>query len=472
MADRRYIPRPRHLFPETAAFFIRLRRAALYLGFGSRAFIGHIPAWIAGASAGVAAFMLAASLFWLRDEVQAAPLVQKPALPAFQPSITTTIPVTQTQPTKTIPTAPVMTPQVPLTPQRKPVQLSIKLEQTNFPFPFDELHNSVTSSSELKPQIPTQLAIRDLWRLAGQRAVITQPFSSYIASANGLPLIWGMLVASETVPLQLAPDASRGMGILVKKTEINSCVVGEPVSYEISLVNMSDKPIEQLMVREKISDLQRVTQVLPSASVSDNELVWTMTSFEPGSVKTMRITLIPEVEGPIVTETRVLPASRISRTVNVRPRPVQPAPVAPQLEPTPDQGAPELKLTYTSIPALKQGDNLSMTFSISNVGTAPATDVCLYVRLSGEFEHRYGEYVQHRIPVIEPGQTRRALLQATARDAGHARLSASLTMKNWEVLGRELRVPITPELTASRSSGTVVNRTLQESEFQPVSGSR
>lgn len=470
MADRRYIPRPRHLFPETAAFFIRLRRAALYLGFGSRAFIGHIPAWIAGASAGVASFMLAVSLFWVRDEVQAAPVVQKPELPQFQ---ATDVPAVVTQPVVHPPSpAPVMSQPVPQVPQRKPAQLSVKLEQTNFPFPFDELHESVVTSSGGKTQIPTLPANRDLWRLTGQRASIAQPFSSYVASANGLPLIWGMLVASETVPLQLAPDASRGMGILVKKTEINSCVVGEPVSYEISLVNLSDKPIEQLMVREKISDLQRVTQVLPSASVSDNELVWTMTSFEPGAVKTLRVTLIPEIEGPIRTETRVLPASRVSRTVNIRPRPVQPVPVAPRLEPTPEQGAPELKLTYTSIPTLKQGDNLSMTFSISNVGTAPATDVCLYVRLSGEFEHRYGEYVQHRIAVIEPGQTRRALLQATARDAGHARLSASLTMKNWEVLGRELRVPITPELTASRSSGTVVNRAQYENDFQPVSGSR
>ncbi len=449
MAQRRHIPRPRHLFPETAAFLIGLRRTALYFGFGSRAAIGRIPIWIVGSLAGITCVMLTISLFFLRENAVAAPVKQAPAVQ---------LPVPLASPTITVPDP------VPYRNSSSP-NIAMDFIRTNFPFPFDEFRQFTVTSLDQAIKFPT-LAGRDLWRQTIQRPASLATFASWLEIARALPANWGGLVASNQVPLQLAPDAARDLGLLIQKTPLGRGIPGESVSYDIVIINVSLKTIEQVVVREKISELHRVTEVLPSAHLSENELVWTLNSLEPGSVKRLNVTLVPEIAGEILTETLVLPTTRLSATVNVR------APEPPKVRPTPVetpaevQGAPELKLTYTSLQALKQGDILSLTFSVTNVGNAAAEDVQLYVRLSGEFEHRYGEYVHHRIGRLQPGQTRRALLQATAKEIGNARLSTSLTMQGTEAEARELKIPIAA--AAPATNGRIGNETRRISATAPT----
>jgi len=439
VTPRRQIPRPRHLFPETAAFFIGLRRTLLYFGFGSRTMIGRIPVWIAGSVAGVASIMLTISLFFgVREQAQAAPLVQTPV------SLPTPIPYSPPTPVMNVPEPEPRFAPEPVS-QRAP-KLAMTFDRTNFLlFPFDELAESTRSSFDQRISIPT-VTTADLWRQALQRIATPRSFASWTDVARPFPTNWTGLVASNQVPLQLAPDADRDLGLMIQKTPAGRGTPGEPVQYDIVLINTSFKTIEQVIIREMISDLHQVTEVSPSAHLDNNELVWTVTSLEPGTVKRLSVTLVPETAGEIFTETIVLPTTRLSKAVNVlAPRTPTPQPV-PAVTPVevPQQGEPLLKLTYTPLRALKQGEILSMTFAVTNIGTAPAEDVQLFVRLSGEFEHRYGEYVHHRAGRLAPGQTRRALLQATARSIGDARLSTSLTMRGVETEARDLKIPISP----------------------------
>ncbi len=469
MAQRRQVPRPRHLFPEAAAFLIDVRRSALYFGFGSRAAFGRIPVWILGSLAGITAVMLTATLFFSRDPVQAAPVAAAPVevppvTPVFTPEPISTLP---NPPVTTVPMLqPVETPIIASPPPIKNLaRLTMDLERTNFDVPFDEVTVRTRSSFDQKVEIPN-LTLTDLWRRAIQRSSFAAPFYSYVASAAQVSVPSPALMASEQVPLQRAPESNRDVGLLIEKSIVPLCTPGESVSYEITLINVSLKTIEQVVVRERISELQRVTEVLPTAGLSDNELVWTLTSLEPGATKKLKITLVPEVAGEIFTETLVLPTTRLAATVNVRapapvrqpnppqPPPQQPAPVVAR----PPQGTPQLKLTYTALPSLKQGDTLSMIFSLTNIGTAPADDVQLYLRLSGEFEHRYGDYVHHRVGRLEPGQTRRALLQATARTPGQGRLVTSVTMQGNETEARELRIPISSVAGNTSPSNTATPR--------------
>jgi len=441
VAERRNIPRPRHLFPETAAFFIGLRRTALYFGFGSRAAVGRIPIWIAGSLAGITCIMLTISLFFLREQAVAA-VTPTPVVAPVEVIPQTVLPV----PVPSYPNLPYPNFEQPA------AKLTMLFERTEFPFLFDELTPLTQSSLNRTVTIPT-LAGRDLWQQRMSRAASMAAFSPWLEFARQLPVTLSGLAASNQVPLQLAPDADRDLGLLIRKSPIVAGTPGEPVKYEIHLINISLKTIEQVIIREKISELHRVTEVLPSAHLSDNDLVWTLNSLEPGMVKRLTVTLIPEVAGEIQTETLVLPTTRLSATVNVR-APAPPKTLPPvQIQPEPIvAGAPLLKLTYTELRALRQGDILSLTFSVTNAGTAAAEDVQLYVRLSGEFEHRYGEYVHHRVGRLEPGQTRRALLQATAKAFGNARLSTSLTMQGTETEARELKIPIAAK-TAPSSVG-------------------
>lgn len=300
-------------------------------------------------------------------------------------------------------------------------------------------------------------------------------FASYLTRAAGLPANRQPLVAADVVSTPLEFPPLRAMGIVVEKTGDMRGSPHEPLTYQIVVRNTSDAMIENLGIHERISALARVTEVLPAAGVSGEELVWNLESLPPNASRTFLITLVPETDGQIETVTRIIPTSRVSAVVRVRAA-ASPAPTVlpalPQTAPTPEPliqsvpGAPALRLTYTEVKPLKQGDTLSMIFAVTNVGTAAADDVILFVRLSGEFEHRYGEFVKHQIGTLQPGQARRALLQATARDPGNAHLDASLTMQGTEKEARELKIPIQSEPLRPGKLQPVVQRPILDQHTQ------
>lgn len=420
------IPRPRHLFPELAGFFIEWKRTNLRATRSLRRAIGHVPIWVTGSLAGIAGIMLAISLFFVQEHrLQAAATVSTP--PASTP------PTFEPEPTPAI--MPVIAP--------KPnPRLSASLLVTHFPFEFDENRISTTTSTPFQSENFASLRYGDdPWRIAQTRSQLTPEFHSYLLRAAGMQTTWPKLTASEIVPDPPESPALRIQGVRVEKSGDMNGTPHEPLTYQLVVRNTSPFLIENVSIREQISSIARVTDVIPAAGVAGNELVWNIDQLSPDAARTFQITLMPEREGIIETMTQVIPTSRVSAVVQVQ-NPARPAePARPVQQPAP-AGAPELRLTYTEVKPLKQGDILSMIFAVENVGTAPAQDVVLYVRLSGQFEHRYGEFVKHTIGTLPPGQMRRALLQATARDPGDAQLNASLTMGGVEIESRHLNTPI------------------------------
>jgi len=455
---KHHIPRPRHLFPELALFLIIWRRAEYYFFSGVQSALGHVPVWIAGSMAGVSAILLAISLFFIRDpELQAASQPVVEPVPVFQP-------VYQPTPAPVIPWTP---PQIE---QRRGFPLVATLERTILPYRLDE-ERLTTTTSQARPLARQQTFLNDRWHVTAARSKLASAFASYLLNP-GLPgILNNPLLASDTVPLQFAPPASKSLGVIIEKPDIESAIPGVPLTYEIIVINVSPQPIERLIIRERLSEIQRVTEVVPSAAVDSDQLVWNFPGFEAGGIKTLKVTLMPEQAGRISTETSVLAASQVSADVNVQPQqtPRQQTPNPVPIVITPS-GSPLLKLSYTTVQPLTQGDVLSMTFSVTNVGTAPAENVLLYVRLSGELEHRYGENVQHRIGTLKPGETRRALLQAMARNPGAAKLDAALTMGGTTSEARELTIPIRAEPQSSPQQETAPGTSASPSHvWSPVS---
>ncbi|WP_437227704.1 hypothetical protein SH661x_000512 [Planctomicrobium sp. SH661] len=435
------IPRPRHLFPELAAFLIEWKRTNLRAARNFRRAIGHVPIWVTGSVAGLLGVMLAISLFFVHEpELHAAATPVEIPQPRIEPVPTIAVPQVQGRP-----------------------DLMARLQLTDFPFVFDENLISVTSSTAPKPGLGSLSQINDLWRRAQSRDGVLPAFASYLIRAAGNPSTWPRLLASEFPDTRSYPGA-RGLGIQVLKTTDLHGSAHEPVTYEIVVRNRSGSAIENLSIREKISSLVRVTDVVPEAGIAGDELVWNVDLLPPDGSRTFLITVTPESEGEIATTTSVVPTSRVSAVVDVHPRVEQ---LPPKEQPKPAApGAPELKLTYTEVKPLKQGEILSMIFEVKNVGTAVAEDVQLFVRLSGQFEHRYGEFVKHQVGALQPGQSRRALLQATARDPGEAHLDASLTMQGAEKEARELKIPIHGGPVVPGRLQPVVNRPVTDHSTQ------
>jgi hypothetical protein len=407
------------VFPEVAAVLIECQRTRLHITRSLRRAVGHIPAWTAGAVAGVLGILLAISLFFIRDPLQAAPVsVVSPQLSLDQPVVPPSYPW--------------------ISPGGRP-NLVIDSAWTRFFPDWDETRLLTLNSRPKVSAAQLQQLSDGGWRLASAFHRIAQPFLSYIQQrgpAETPSVEW--VAAADTLPASFPPGSHLGMGILLEKRSPEKSVAGQPVSYEIVITNLLDGAIENIAISEELSSLSRVTDVVPPADIRGNALVWNFSRLPPRAVRVLKVTLVPDVTGELFTRTTAISASRIAASAHVGSK-IVPSKPAPE---TSSPGVPKLKLSYTPIQGLKQGETLSMIFSVTNVGTAVAEDVELYVRLSGEFEHRDGEFVRHRIHRLAPGETRRALLQATARTSGNGQLLTSLTMQGQQAEARQLAVPI------------------------------
>lgn len=108
------------------------------------------------------------------------------------------------------------------------------------------------------------------------------------------------------------------------------------------------------------------------------------------------------------------------------PFPTLPA-TPPAAPPAVPPGRPILKLSTESPPAVAVGQNASTWYVIENVGTAPASNIELVLRLPEGLEHFDGQpTVRHSIPLLNPGQQRRAQLITRVRKHGVLEVAGEL----------------------------------------------
>ena len=151
------------------------------------------------------------------------------------------------------------------------------------------------------------------------------------------------------------------------------------------------------------------------------------------------------IEEPEVTPEPIV----IEESPIVTPDPEPPIPTITE------QPAPfvKLKLESSKVPELHQGQNLTVNFTVTNVGTAVARDVTLYVELPPQFKHRFGNYVRHQIDQLEPKESRHAILRAETVKTGNGSLNASLKHGEFEEDAEKLSLSVGESLT--RADGCV-----------------
>ena len=451
MSDRRRIDHPRHLFPEVAAFFIELQRIGLRVKWALTEEFDWFPAWTFGSATGVAGIMLAVMLFFFAEPPPQAAEVKPDPIIIPQPE------VVLNEPQPVMPTA------VPNLPNYTSSLTASTLSRTFLPYDWRQ-EELVTTTS--KPRAEnwqlTQRIIPDNWRTMVPFRQQQEVFTPYALRGQTVPIAPSTLTtASSLSPLQ-NPNPMQELGLWIDKTVVPQASVGQPVTYQIHLRNTSPNVIHDVMVRERLSAIHRVSDVSPSARQVGDELVWSLGNMRSGEQKILTVSVVPSsMEQLIHTETELRSSSQVITQATAVNNPVQdiiPQPIQPKPEPPPQtvkepepRPFPELKLAVTPLKVLKKGDVLSLVFTVSNIGNAAAEDVTLFVRLSDQFEHRYGDVVKHHIVKLEPGESRKALLQATAKVPGEAKLDASLTMGTEEEDARNWTIPIqnTPDQVTS-----------------------
>lgn len=480
MSNPKRIPPPRYLFPEFAAWFIETQRGLLRVKWALREDQDWFPAWSIGSIAGICGVMLAILLFFLeRPQVVAAP--------APEPSVSVsrfvqevpvvseaTVPETQSPRLSKVFGSPF--PEMSL---KTPQLTGSTLVRTELPYIWDQKE---TESLTSRPRRIQERFIKDDWTRTTPTFAVTSGFRPYLLQGATIPVTPSYVTTSGQRAEFDGILATRNQGIRIEKQMLPATSVGQPYTYLIQVSNRSNDAIDEVYVHERLSAIHRVSEVVPPAAVQGDELVWSLGKLAANVKKTLQVTLIPETSQQIKTETTLKNRSVIGGIASVSepaPAPVPDLPEpsllpvapeepvlpifeepAPKLEPAPapvseaPRPFPELKLSVAAVKVVKQGENLTLTFTVSNVGTAAAENIRLFVNLSGEFRHKYGDQVQHTISRLEPGQSRKALFQARAKEAGNGVLAASLQMEGNEEKSEELQIRIDPAPVAVSGRAT------------------
>ncbi len=467
MSNPDRIPRPKHLFPEVAAWLIQGERGLLRMRWALRENHDWFPAWSIGSIAGVCGIMLAVLLFFMEEQK----LVAAPTASSESQSVLATVP--EPELTLASSSADLVFPPI-LSSAGSDLSRS-EIFRSRLPFLWDQREIATTTS---RPQRINEKLVNDEWLTTLPNPQPFNRFQSYLPLGATVPIPPSYVTSTVLRTTFDGVQPTRNQGILIEKLTPPATSVGQPFSYTIQITNRTNDPIDQVVVRERLSAIHRVSKVDPPAAVQGDELVWSLSKLPAHERRTLQVTLIPDSQALIKTETTLQNKSRVGGIAHISaPLPKEPelipvepeAPVVPVFEerkpePAPDpvpvsslpKPFPDLKLTVTPVRTVKKGETISLTFTVSNVGTAPATDIALYLHLSGEMKHKFGDRVKHTISRLEPGQTHKALFQATARKPGNGRLSASLTMQGAEEESEEFAIHIesSPQGISRRSQKT------------------
>ncbi|TWT55320.1 hypothetical protein KOR42_29480 [Thalassoglobus neptunius] len=232
---------------------------------------------------------------------------------------------------------------------------------------------------------------------------------------------------------------------------IENLAAGETRELSVSVLPQNAAPIETHTTVRAISSIGALATVeLPPEedlqppvllTEEEEEILPVFPEVEPRSEP--RPSPEPEVSGePIVTSPP--PVARPVETTPIEPmieEPVIEEPIVeePVAEPV---RAPILKLAIEDPSTLEIGENLSLDFTVTNIGNAPAENVLLVAHLSDEFRHKHGETVQHTIERLEPGEVRHAVLRARTTTTGQGHLHTSLTLQKTETDSRDVVIPV------------------------------
>lgn len=478
MSNPNRIPRPRHLFPEGAAWLINGQRGFLRVRWALREDQDWFPAWSIGAMAGVCGMMLAVLLFFMGE-----PNLVAATIPSME--TVRTLPETVIQ---NLPSQPTVTPFLnstfPIRELDRPQLTNSRLMRSQLPYLWDQNELAYLQS---RPKRIEERFLKDSWTRTTPTLAFHESFRPYFLQGATIPVTPAYVTSSGQRTLFDGIQSSRSQGLLLEKHVLPTASVGQPYTYVIHLTNSTNDPIDQVYVYERLSAIHQVVEVSPPAAVQGDELVWSLGQLDARGRKALQVTLLPNSGQKIETQTTLKNSSkfgamaRVSEPVVAVPEsvptvpepeslpaapypPVEPADIVlpvfeelpPQREPAPvpvtatppvtPVTAPELKLAVTPINVVRKGETLTLTFTVTNIGTAAAEEISLYVNLSGEFKHKYGEHVKHQISRLEPGESRRALLQATAEAAGTGHLAASLQMQGTERKSEELTIRVEPEV--------------------------
>ncbi|RLS54756.1 MAG: hypothetical protein DWH91_10970 [Planctomycetota bacterium] len=435
---------PRHIFPWIAAPWIELLRVLWRIERFFLTPIRYLQAWTISAMFGVLGVILSVALFIPRlteSGLHASTAPSGAGVPAYE--------------------MPYIPPEAPEYVPTGSAAVSARLQRTWVPY-FDQMEIVETRSQVQPSDLRALLANRDPWRdrktFGGHAPERERPIEPYTYHAR---------VRRETIAPAIPeyhPEdsnlqshaAQRTASLLIEKEVPVVAEPGEPFTYFLVVRNQTSETIESAIVRETVTDIDRIIDVDPPAEIAPNfgHLIWDLHQLQPKEARRLRITIQPQAvaELALVSEVQIISAPVVGETlVNAKqtPGPVLPVdrvipemqPVEPTITPEPVvrkpvTGAPRLALQFEpQKDVVAVGDEINAYYTITNVGTADAHDVLLLVAVPPQLRHRFGNLVQHKIKLLKPNEERRALFAAIIEEGG--RIPVEWALSSQEVVEKQ-----------------------------------
>ncbi len=387
----------RYLFQELLAPWIQVKRGWLRIVwfFTTPIYIG--PMWTTSVVAGLMGVMLTILLFKTPSRLEAStqslavapPPPAIPALPLFTP------------PPVTIPAE---------------LLLDIGLHRTILGPDWDQLRQAtlVSTSNPLHPANILQ-PIRDHWAAARRQATNSLPTIYRNTAALWNPLLTPPAVEPSDRPAVYGGAGESHPAIVVLRDMPSEIAPNDSMTYTLVVQNRGAELLEQIIVSEELSNLDRVDSTHPPAEVSASALHWRIDALRPGQEKRLAVTLNPGADRELKAHAEVRTSVSVSSGTRVSPA-VANNEAPPALLETPRRAAPVEPASREEAPriprlsvlaqipnSLRVDDELSTEFVVSNTGTGEADAVVLTVEVPGELEHRDGDLVEHRYAFIPAG---------------------------------------------------------------------
>jgi uncharacterized repeat protein (TIGR01451 family) len=186
----------------------------------------------------------------------------------------------------------------------------------------------------------------------------------------------------------------------LEKTAPSEVQVGREATFEIFLENVGQVTAHDVLVVDRIPAGAALVATVPPAEQLDGMLLWRLGSIAPGSETVLKITLLPQAEGEMVSVAQVtFAAQAAARTVSTKP---------------------VVTVEVEAAPQVLIGDWLKLAIIVRNDGTGAARGVVIEEDVPQELNHPAGRELENQIGLLRPGESQRLELTLSAEKMGQA----------------------------------------------------
>lgn len=174
--------------------------------------------------------------------------------------------------------------------------------------------------------------------------------------------------------------------------------LGQQVTFQIIVKNISPSPLSQVVVRNKIPVGLRVTATEPKAFLEVNVLTWDLGTLQPRQEKRLDVELMPEMKGDLSCQALVTFTGSSTARIKVR--------------------EPKLALKAAAPDKVLLGDTATIVLTVTNPGDGSADRVKIRAQLSEGLEHTRGRSVEFDLGNLGPNETRSVQLVCVTKTGG------------------------------------------------------